>query len=113
MAVAAAFSDPRFRPLGSGELAHLHVKVSVLSPPARVKGPEDIRIGEHGVLLKIHGRNGVFLPEVAPEYGWTEVETLERLCTDKMFLPAESWKEGSAEIFVFTTQTFEEKTPSG
>ena len=37
MAVAAAFHDPRFRPLGQEELKDLEVEISVLSPMRLIK----------------------------------------------------------------------------
>ena len=65
----AAVGDPRFPPVGPGELDGLELEVSVLSPLTDVAGPEDIDVGRHGVLLTRGGRQAVFLPQVATRTG--------------------------------------------
>ncbi len=97
--------------MGNGPRHGVVLKVSILSPMSRVPGPESVVTGKHGVMVRVRGRTGVFLPEVAAEYGWTAEQTLDRLCSEKMFLSADAWRTPGAEIFVFTTQTFEESEP--
>jgi len=69
-AKAAAFSDPRFPPLGRDELPKTRVEVSLLSPPAPLHftSEEDavrqLRPGLDGVILECAGRRGTFLPQV-------------------------------------------------
>ena len=90
---AAALRDPRFDPVTPGELPHLSVEVSALTPLRPVDGPRDIEIGRHGVVLSRGGRRAVFLPQVAPEQGWDRDTTLRHLAL-KAGLPADAWREG-------------------
>ena len=46
MAVAAASKDPRFTPLTVGELKDIHLEISVLSKPRRVKDASEIQLGK-------------------------------------------------------------------
>jgi AMMECR1 domain-containing protein len=48
----------------------------------------------------------VFLPQVAPEQGWTRDEMLSHLAR-KAGLPADAWRQG-ATFEVFTAQVIEE-----
>lgn len=106
-AIAAATQDPRFVPVQPEELAHLAVKVSVMSPVRPVSDPAEIEIGTHGVIVSQGGRSGVFLPEVAVEQGWDRDTTLSILCREKAGLPEDAWRRG-AKLEVFTTQVFGE-----
>jgi ribosomal protein S6 len=60
-------------------LDKITVEVSVLTPPRRVKGPEEIVIGVHGIILSKNGRSATYLPQVAPEQGWDRETTLKHL----------------------------------
>ena len=51
MALAAAFHDPRFRPLGREELADLEVEISVLTPMRLIKNIGEIQVGTHGLYI--------------------------------------------------------------
>ena len=65
MAPAAAFQDPRFRPLQADELADLEIEISVLTPLRLIKNPDEIEVGQHGLYI-IKGLNrGLLLPQVA------------------------------------------------
>ena len=101
-----ASQDPRFPRLKAGELAGLEVEVSVLSPPRRVAGVEDIEVGKHGVILEKGSYRAVFLPHVATEQGWDRRTMLEHLAR-KAGLPSDGWREG-AFFDVFTAQIFGE-----
>jgi len=70
MAAAAAFHDPRFRPLGEEELADLDVEISVLTPMQRVEKVETIEVGKHGLYIEKGRCRGLLLPQVAVEYRW-------------------------------------------
>ena len=76
---SAAVSDPRFVPVPEEELAELEWEISALTPLRRVDGPQNIRIGVHGILLDKNGKQAVFLPQVAPEQGWDLDTTLTHL----------------------------------
>lgn len=102
--------DPRFPEVKRSELDTLEVEISVLSPPRPVDGPEAIRLGEHGVILKKGTHSAVFLPQVADETGWDRETFLSRLA-QKAGLPPDAWR--SAELSVFTAQVFSESTAQG
>jgi len=105
-ALDAALRDPRFEPVAAAELGRLEIEVTVLSPRKPVASWRDIRIGTHGIVLQKGGKAALFLPQVAPEQGWTLEQTLIAL-SEKAGLPADAWKEG-ASLSVFTGQVFEE-----
>jgi AmmeMemoRadiSam system protein B/uncharacterized protein (TIGR00296 family) len=106
-ALDAALRDPRFEPVRASELGRLEVEVTVLSPRRRVAGPEQIRLGTHGIVLEKGDKAALFLPQVAPENGWSLEETLAAL-SKKAGLPTDGWKEG-AQLSVFTGQVFQEE----
>lgn len=108
MAIASATEDPRFSPVTAKELKDIKIEISVLSKPKRIAGVDEIRLGEHGVIIKQGLRSGVFLPQVALETGWTKEEFLSNLCSHKAGLPADAWKDKNTEIYIFTAQVFEE-----
>jgi AmmeMemoRadiSam system protein A len=105
MAVAAAFQDPRFKPLTKGEYSKLEVEISVLTPLVRIEDPGKVKVGTHGIYMRRGGRSGVLLPQVATEQGWNREEFLDATCR-KAGLPEKSWKEKDTEIYVFTAQVF-------
>ena len=92
-AVSAASRDPRFPPVTPDELDQIEIEVSVLTPPVAVKGPWDVVLGRHGVWIEKEGRSAVYLPQVAPEQGWTIPQTLTHL-SQKAGLPPDAWTEG-------------------
>ena len=109
MAVAAASQDPRFTPLRAVELKDIDVEISVLSKPRRVKDASEIQLGKHGVIVSANGHQGVFLPQVADETGWSKEEFLSQLCSQKAGLPADAWKDPDTALYVFTADVFGEK----
>ena len=106
MALNAAFADQRFPPLEASELSEIDIEVSVLTPLEHVTGPEAIKIGRDGVVIRKSGRSAVFLPEVPVEQGWDRAALLAHLCT-KAGLPADAWTAG-AEFYTFRSIHFQE-----
>jgi AmmeMemoRadiSam system protein A len=106
-AVAAASRDPRFSAVTAEELEGLRVELSVLSDPAPVASPEEIRLGEHGVILRHGERRAVFLPEVATDQGWDRPTTLRAL-SRKAGLPLDAWRSPMARFEVFTSEKIKE-----
>jgi len=100
----AAFRDSRFSPLSKSELDGLEIEISVLSQPALVDSWEDIELGRHGVVLSKDGSNAVFLPQVAPELGWSREEMLSHLAV-KAGLAPDAW-QNDATFMVFEAQIF-------
>ena len=106
MALMAAFQDERFRPVTYDELKDIEIEISALTPFQRVPDANSIKVGRDGVVLRKGGRSAVFLPQVAPEQGWTRDEMLDHLCL-KAGLPEGSWKQG-AEFSTFQAEVFSE-----
>jgi AmmeMemoRadiSam system protein A len=109
MAVEAAVDDPRFLPLRLNELKDIEIEISALSPLERIDSVDEIKMGIHGVLVRRGFSSGVFLPQVATETGWSKEEFLSNLCAHKAGLPADTWKDKSTEIYIFTAEVFSEK----
>jgi hypothetical protein len=109
MAVAAASQDPRFPPVTAAELNDIDLEISVLSQPRRVKDASEIQLGKHGVIVSEGGHQGVFLPQVAQETGWSKQEFLSQLCSQKAGLPPDAWKSPDTALYVFTADVFAEK----
>lgn len=103
-AIEAAFADPRFAPLTRAEYPALVVSISALTPMKAV-APDEIIVGRDGVALDCDGHHALFLPEVAPKYGWTRQTLLEQLAR-KAGLPAGAWRRG--ELFAFESEHFGE-----
>lgn len=106
-AIGAASRDYRFKNVTPEELPYLQIDINVLTPPQRVKSQDDIVIGRDGVLLYKDGKQAVFLPSVATEFGWTLEQTLTQLAL-KAGCSADGWKQG-ANFDVFQSCSFEEQ----
>jgi AmmeMemoRadiSam system protein A len=106
MAVAAATQDTRFEPLRADELKRLKIEISVLGLPKPVRGPEEVEVGRHGIIVSKGYFKGLLLPQVPVEHGWDRETYLRHGCL-KAGLPPEEWKNG-ARIEVFTAQVFSE-----
>lgn len=107
LAVAAAVEDNRFSPLTAAELPRTHIEISVLSPMRRVKSAAEIRIREHGVVVRKGWHSGLFLPQVWEHFSAKE-DFLNELCWQKAHLEPEAWKDPATELYVFTVFAFEE-----
>lgn len=106
VALDSALRDHRFSPMTAEELDDIAVEVSVLSPLKPVHSAEEIVAGRDGVVLRKDGRSGVFLPQVWHETGWTRVEFLQELASQKAGLPPDAWQD--AQLLTFQDQVFEE-----
>ena len=105
-AIKAATADPRFHAVALEELPDLWIEVSILSPLRLVEKPEEILVGQDGLLLVGPHRRGLLLPEVPTMYGWDRAEFL-RAIHSKAGLPQGFWP-GEAQLYAFTTDSFEE-----
>ncbi|HKQ98757.1 MAG TPA: AmmeMemoRadiSam system protein A [Candidatus Polarisedimenticolia bacterium] len=104
---AAAFEDPRFEPIGAGDLPGLTIEMSVLGPRRPLADLHGLRLGEEGLLVTSGGRSGLLLPQVAIEQGWDALEFLEQTCR-KAGLARSAWREG-ARVEAFPAQVFREE----
>jgi hypothetical protein len=106
-AINSGVKDHRFSPVSPKELPLLEYEISALTEPRPIPAYTDIVLGKHGMVIEKDGRTAVFLPQVAPEQGWTLDETLTQL-SRKAGLPADAWKSG-ASWTVFEAIVFNEK----
>lgn len=104
MAIAVARDDPRFEPVRPEELDDLEFEISVLSPLVPLM-PEQIVVGEHGLLVQQGPFRGLLLPQVATHYRWSRERFLEETCV-KAGLPCDAWKEPATRIEGFTAEVF-------
>jgi AmmeMemoRadiSam system protein A len=108
-AISAALHDYRFPPVRVDELDRITIELTLLSKPVRIFNPDDIVVGKHGLIVKKGLQQGLLLPQVATDYGWTAREFL-----DQTYLKAGlSPRNDGAEIFVFEGQVFSELRPGG
>jgi len=101
---AHAVRDPRFagNPIRVEELSLLELEVSVLSPPRPAPHALGFDPPNDGIYLMIGDRSGCFLPQVARETGWTREQLLDRLCLEKLGLPAGTWRHPQARLHLFS-----------
>jgi AmmeMemoRadiSam system protein A len=108
-AQAAAFEDPRFRPVEDGE--KFNIEVSVLTKPVELdkgKLPEAIDVGTDGLIIRSAHSSGLLLPQVAVENRWDSKQFLEYACL-KAQLPPGSWLDQGVKVFKFQCQIFQEQ----
>lgn len=108
LAKESAFHDPRFRPLTAKELSKIKIEVSILTPPKRVEGPQEINVGRDGVILTLGRRRALFLPQVAQEEGWDR-ETLLRHLSLKAGLAPDGWLAKGVTFETFQAEVIEEE----
>src|SRR5208283_4967353 len=104
-ATLAALRDTRFQPVATSELGQLDYEISVLSPLRRVLDTRQIKVGEHGLLMKNGNYEGLLLPQVATEQRWDRQKFLEETCA-KAGMQAHCWKDENTDIFMFTAVIF-------
>jgi AmmeMemoRadiSam system protein A len=104
-ATLAALRDSRFRPVAASELGLLEYEISVLSPLRRVLDTRQIKIGQHGLLMKNGDYEGLLLPQVATQEKWDRQKFLEETCA-KAGMQANCWKDDNTDIFLFTAVIF-------
>jgi len=107
-ATHAALHDPRFQPVAASELPKLEYEISVLSPLRRVIDTQQIKVGQHGLLMKNGDYEGLLLPQVPVEQGWDRQTFLEETCR-KAGMGSNCWKDEDTDIFQFTAVVFNEQ----
>jgi uncharacterized protein (TIGR00296 family) len=84
-ALTSALRDRRFPPIQAKEIPLLEVTVSLLTNYEQAEGHLDWEIGRHGMILEFTDprlnirRSATYLPEVAEQEGWTQVEAIDSL----------------------------------
>ncbi len=109
-ATLAALRDTRFQPVAASELAQIDYEVSVLSPLRRVLDIRQIKVGQHGLLMKNGAYEGLLLPQVPVDERWDRQKFLEETCM-KAGMHSGCWKDENTDIFMFTAVVFGEKRP--
>ncbi|CAL1275622.1 unnamed protein product [Larinioides sclopetarius] len=74
----------RFSPITRDEFPKLHVSVSILRHFEDGQDYLDWQIGIHGIRIEFNTEKGykrtaTYLPEVAPEQGWDQIQTIDSL----------------------------------
>lgn len=105
MAIAAAFSDPRFDPLRPEEFPEVDLEISVLTPFRQISDIEEIEVGKHGLMIVKENRSGLLLPQVATEYNWDKETFLQHTCT-KAGLEPLAWKDKETQLYIFSADIF-------
>lgn len=77
---AAAFEDPRFRPVAENELGELVIEISVLGPQMLLESLSLLVIGTHGLRVTTEDRSGLLLAQVAKEFAWERDEFARQTC---------------------------------
>jgi AmmeMemoRadiSam system protein A len=108
VSVLSAIDDPRFQPMTLSELPATHIEISALTPLRLVNSPDEVIVGQHGVMIRKGGRGGLFLPQVPIEQGWDRDEYLSTLCWMKAGLPADAWRKKDVQLYTFEAEIFEE-----
>jgi hypothetical protein len=106
-ATLAAMRDPRFSPVSASELPKLEYEISVLSPLRRVTDVQQIKVGQHGLLMKNGDSEGLLLPQVPVEQKWDRQTFLEQTCR-KAGMQPNCWMDEDTDIFSFTAVVFGE-----
>ena len=109
-ATLAALRDSRFPPVSASELPKLDYEISVLSPLRRVLDIRQIKVGQHGLLMKNGAYEGILLPQVPVEERWDRQRFLEETCA-KAGMRSGCWKDENTDIFMFTAVIFGENRP--
>jgi len=107
MAVAAAFSDPRFSSLSSEEYKKIDIEISILTPIEKVNDVNEIVVGRDGLIITRGYNRGLLLPQVPVEQGWDRETFLSHTC-HKAGIPADSWRKTDVLIEKFSAQVFSE-----
>jgi len=97
--------DPRFghHRVTLHELPELQIEITLLSPLRAAASPLDFDLLNEGIVLRVDEIEGCFLPQVARETGWSKEQLLDRLCSEKLGLPANAWRGPDARLSAFTT----------
>ncbi len=104
-ATRTAKHDPRMAPIAPLELPYLRLSISILGPPRPigVHGDERIdavKIGQHGLRIRMGNKVGLLLPVVAKERDWNSRQFLDAVC-NKAGLPPGSWRSDDAAVEIF------------
>lgn len=101
LAVSVALRDPRRLPVLP---ENVDVEISLLTPMKLVRGPEEIRIGDDGALIRIGARRALLLPQ-AIHQDWSAAELLDALYL-KAGVPRRDEPRTGYHLYAFRAQVF-------
>ncbi|KAF7991305.1 hypothetical protein HCN44_002867 [Aphidius gifuensis] len=83
-ATTSAFKDSRFNPISRDEFPRLTVDISILRHFEDGVDYLDWELGLHGILIEFNNEKGnkrtaTYLPDVAKEQGWDQIQTIDSL----------------------------------
>jgi AmmeMemoRadiSam system protein A len=98
-------TDPRFTsfPIRAPELPQIEIEITIILPLRPAANCLDFDLPNEGIYLMVGDRAGCFLPQVARETGWTREQLLARLCSEKLGVPPDSWRQPAAKLMKFMT----------
>lgn len=100
-----ATQDPRMPAISPIEINFLELTVSILGPtrPINVRGDaciEAVKVGSHGLRIRLGEKVGLLLPSVAVERDWDSRQFLDAVCR-KAGLPAGAWRSDDVVLEIF------------
>jgi AmmeMemoRadiSam system protein A len=104
-AIAAATRDPRFPPIGAGELNDLIIDVSILYPPEPIDSIDQLDPRHYGVIVQaregpyLGGRRGLLLPDIP---GIDDAETQVAYARQKAWIGVDE----SVQLFRFRVEKY-------
>jgi AmmeMemoRadiSam system protein A len=104
--IASATTDPRFYPVHAEEVEDLHIEISALTPMKPIK-PEEVVVGQHGLMISQGFYSGLLLPQVPLEQGWNHDQYLRGLCA-KAGLSPNAWKSPDTRLYSFEAEVWGE-----
>jgi AmmeMemoRadiSam system protein A len=103
----AAFEDPRFQPLEAGELGQCEIEISALTAPQPIESVEEIEVGRDGLIFEWRGYQGLLLPQVATEWGFTREQFLDAVAQKAGARPG-AWRDSACRLWIFQAEVFGE-----
>jgi len=114
--INAAQHDPRFSPLGAGELNQTRIEISVLTNPKKLdfSSGDDLKgkLNENdGVVMRQSMKQSTYLPQV-----WEQIPDkelfLSSLC-EKGGMIADCWNSTATDVFTYHALVFDESIRNG
>lgn len=109
MAHAAAFSDNRFCEVSKGELPHINISITVLTPIKAIDTIDEFILHKHGLVVTKGHNKGLLLPQVAKEHNMSRDDFISHTCL-KAGLDKDIWKNSDdIKYHIFEGVIFSEK----
>ena len=114
-ALAAAFRDPRFKPLTAVEYEHIEVEVSLLSALSAMSFTDEtsalaqLKPQVHGVIFEYGHHHSTFLPQVWENF--SDPAMFLAHLKQKAGLPPNFWESG-VRLYTYTVTKFSESQSS-